>query len=264
MLALHVFGTLEITGPTGGGALRAPMQRRLLGALIVRRDTLCNALDLCDVLWPSRPPPSALKVLHTYIGAVRRALPEEVVIETIGQSYRLVADWPEVLDVARFEALITRTRDAVDAETIADLLGEAIALRRGPAYGEFADEPFAVAEAARVEQLYRASVTRRLDVLLALGRHDEGLADAQALAELHGEDEHLVASVMIALYRDGRQGDALRLYDVTRRMLRDEFGVEPSSELQQRFTQVLRHAAELDIRGDHDGGGAGKAAARRA
>jgi DNA-binding SARP family transcriptional activator len=227
----------------------ARLQRRLLAALTIRGGHSCSRDHLIDVLWGDTPPPSAVKVLQTYVSSLRHLLGDGLVIRTVGSAYRLEGDLPAAVDAIRFERLLRDARSAVgrgDWGTAEGLLNAALALWRGRAYDEFADEPFATAESARLERLRLEAETERLECALRLGRALEVVDDAICLAGEHRLDERLQAIAMVALYRCRRPGDALRVYETTSRALADEVGLDPGVELVELRGRILRHDPTLE------------------
>jgi DNA-binding SARP family transcriptional activator len=229
--------------------LPARLQRRLLAALTIRGGRSCSRDHLIDVLWGDTPPPSAVKVLQTYVSSLRHLLGDGLVIRSVGSAYRLEGDLASAVDGVRFERLLHDARVAAGREdwrTAERLLDAALALWRGRAYDEFADEPFATAESARLERLRREAETERLECALRLGQARDIVDDAICLAGEHPLDERLQALVMVALYRCRRPGEALRSYETTKRALAKEVGLEPGAELAELRSRILRHDPTLE------------------
>ena len=216
-------------------ALGGPTQRRVFAALVARRREVVDVSALVDVCWPGAPAPDrAEHNIRTYVHRLRNALQEDGErLATVGTGYRLDLR-PGELDLERFEELAGNARRAVatgDPVGALDAAGAAEALWSGRPYGELADEPWAIAEVARVNEARAGLVESRAEALLAAERP----ADAVAVTERAVRDEPLRerprALLMRALYESGRQAEALRAFQEFRRYLIDEAGVEPSTDL---------------------------------
>ncbi len=249
MVEIRVLGPLEVIGPDGPVALGARKQRQLLTALLVRRGDSVSADWLIDALWGDEPPESAGKLVQVYVSALRKRLPSPISIRTQAAGYLLECP-PSKVDAARFEHLVDEARAGGSSShpaRIALLLGRALELWHGPAYGEFGDQPFAVAEVARLDALRLAAIETRNEIDLGLGRHLAMLPELRVVADEHPLRERLQAQLMLALYRAGRQADALERYVATRRHLRDELGIDPSEELETLQRRILRHDPDLIV-----------------
>jgi predicted ATPase/DNA-binding SARP family transcriptional activator len=244
---IRVLGPLEIVGGMGTVAQPALKQRQLLAALLVGSDKTCSSDLLVDALWGASPPRSAPKLLQVYVSKLRKVLPSSARIRTQGSGYALeLADG--VLDSDRFERLIAEGREAAQTGNPAlaeSLLRRALALWRGQAYGELVYNEFVRAEAERLEELRLLAVVERIDAELELGRHVELLPELRSLAAEHTLRERLQAQAMLALYRSGRQSEALDLYSTTRAHLHEELGLEPGAELRDLQRRILRHDPTL-------------------
>ena len=242
-----MLGPVEVIGGNGRAALTSK-QRRLLAALVVADGRSCTVDELVDALWGESPPTSAAKLVQVYVSQVRKALAEPVRIVTGPGSYALDAP-PEAIDVRRFELLVgdcaAARRQGNDALG-SSLAEQALALWRGRPYGELAYDQFARAEVERLEELRLVAVEERIEAQLALGRHAELLAGVLALASEHPLRERLQGQAMLALYRSGRQSDALAYYAGARSKL-DELGLEPGAELRELQRRILQQAPALDI-----------------
>jgi DNA-binding SARP family transcriptional activator len=200
---------------------------------------------LAEALWGEQAPRSAANALQNYVLRLRRALrtAEGVQILTDPTGYRLQAP-ADVVDARLAERLVGEGREAVaggDPATAARLLREALALWRGRALAEFTDQPFAQAEAARLEELREAAREDLADAELALGRHHDLVGELEAMVASHPLRERRWGQLMLARYRDGRQAEALDAFRVLRRTLREELGVDPSRELQDLHQRILQH-----------------------
>jgi predicted ATPase/DNA-binding SARP family transcriptional activator len=246
---VRVLGPLEVVGDGGVVPVGALMQRRLLAALVIDAGETCSADVLVDALWGESPPSSAAKLLQVYVSQLRKVLPAGARIRTRGAGYVLALD-DGSLDAARFERLLAQARDARAAGNPAlasSLLGRALALWRGRAYGELAYDDFARAEADRLDELRLIALEERIDAQLALGRHGELLAELGSLAAEHPLRERLQEQAMLALYRCGRQAEALDVYAAVRARLHDDLGLEPGAELRELQRRILQQDAGLAV-----------------
>lgn len=241
----RVLGPVEAIVDGRPVRLPAAKPRALLALLLLNRNRVVAVEQLIDGLWDD-PPETAAKALQGYVSQLRRALGTERV-ETRPPGYLLSVDEGE-LDLDAFETLAAEGRErltAGDAEAAAARLAEALRLWRGPPLAEF-DDPFA-REARRVlEEAHTVALETRIDADLALGRHDQVVGELEQLVAREPYRERPRAQLMLAFYRSGRQADALELYRQTRRVLSDELGIEPSKELQQLESAILRHDPGLD------------------
>src|SRR5919109_4671338 len=230
--------------PVGGGK-----QRALLALLLTHPNEVLSSDRLIDDLWGAEPPPTAAKMLQNYVSRLRRTLGANgagTVLETRGSGYLLRVESGE-RDLDRFEELLERARATLggDPEKAARLLREALALWRGPPLSEFAYEPFAQAEIARLEELRIEAIEERIEADLAVGRHAELVAELGRLVHEHRFRERLRAQLMLALYRCGRQADALASYRDARRALVQELGLEPGPQLRELERAILAQDEKL-------------------
>ena len=198
-------------------------------------------------MWGEQPPATAVKTVQVYVSHLRRALVEDVVSSSRG-GYVLAVD-AERIDALRFERLLDEGRAALsgdDPARAAELLRAALALWRGRALGDFAYERFAQDERARLEELRLAAVEERIEADLRLGRHVEVVPELEGLVREQPVRERLRAQHMLALYRSGRQADALESFRDARRSLTEELGLEPGRELRELEQAILTQAPELD------------------
>jgi DNA-binding SARP family transcriptional activator/CheY-like chemotaxis protein len=230
-------------------------QRAVLAALLVRAARVVSLDQLIDDLWPEHPPARAAATVQVFVSNLRRVLEPgrargtpATVLRTAAPGYRLVAP-PGTVDAREFARLAGQGHAALDGddpEQAADLLRRAAELWRGQALADLPDVPFARIEAARLEELRLGAAEDRIDAELALGRHTALVADLEQLVGEHPLRERLRAQSMLALYRCGRQADALETYRAGRRVLRDELGLEPGTRLAELEQAVLRHDPDLD------------------
>lgn len=244
----RILGPLEVRDgdrelPLGGGK-----QRAFLALLLVNANRTVSIDRIIDDLWDGRAPESAPKMVQIYVSKLRKMLaPGKLHTRPPGYSLQLE---PDELDLHRFESVVAEARAALDAgraEQAADRLREALALWRGPALAEFASEPFAQHEGARLEELRVAAVESRVEADLALGRHRAVVSELEALTGRHPLRERLRSQHMLALYRSGRHAEALASYQVFRRKLADELGIEPSASLREFERQILQQDPSLEL-----------------
>lgn len=252
-----ILGQLEVLSEGNRLDVGGPKQRAVLGLLVIEANRVVPIDRLVDQLWAGHPPARAIGTLQAYVSNLRRALEPRrpagtpaTVLVTYPPGYVLRVD-PASVDAVRFEQLAEegrRSLDGGDAEAGEDLLARALALWRGPALADFVYEPFAAAEAARLEELRLSALEDRLDAMLGLGRHHAVVADLEHLVATHPLRERLRGQLMLALYRSGRQAEALRCYDAGRRMLGEELGIEPSRALKELEERILAHDGALEWR----------------
>ena len=246
MAAFRLLGPLEVAVEGRPVPFPAAKPRALLALLLLDRNRVVSVDRLIDELWGEEPPETAGKALQGYISQLRKALGADRVATT-SPGYSLRVE-PGELDVDRFETLADDGRErlaAGDARAAAELLAEALALWRGPPLAEFT-EPFAAAARGRLEDARTAAVESRVDADLALGRHTELITELEQLVAAEPYRERLRGELMLALYRAGRQADALEVYRQTRDTLVGELGIEPSRELQELEQAILRHDESLE------------------
>ena len=248
VIEFGVLGSLEVVDRDGRLALGAPKQRALLAVLLLRRGEPVSSDRLIDEVWGDQPPATATKLVHGYVSSLRKVLGDGLLL-TEGRGYVLRVS-PGQLDVDRFEALVRRGREALergDPLTAASVLREALAVWRGPALADFAYEPFAQAEIARLEESRLAALEDRVDADLASGEQARLVGELEGLVREHPLRERLRAQLMLALYRSGRQADALEAYQHARRELLDGLGLEPGRALQELERAILAHDPGLDL-----------------
>ena len=247
-MEIRVLGPLELVTDDGRVPLPAK-HRRLLAALLVRVGETRSADVLIDSLWEMAPPASASSLLQVYVSQLRKTLPAPARIATVGSGYALSLDEAS-LDAAQFERLLREGKEAMNdgnPALAASVFARALGLWRGQAYGELAYEEFARAEAERLEELRLVCIDARLEAGLTLGQHDDLLPELQGLALAHPLRERVQAQLMLALYRCGRQTEALDLFREVCRRLREELGLEPGSELHELQRRILQHDPTLAV-----------------
>ena len=226
----------------GGGR-----QRALLAILLLHANEAVSADRLIDDLWGQSPPATARKIVQLYVSRLRKELGNGRLVSR-SPGYMLCVERSE-LDLARFESLLGEA-SRTGPGSAAPKLRDALALWRGPPLADFAYEPFARAEIARLEELRWAAREQRIDADLATGRHAELIGELEALIAEHPLRERLRAQLMLALYRSGRQAEALDAYRHTRRELSDQLGLEPGEQLKRLEQAILRQDPALDLADD--------------
>jgi DNA-binding SARP family transcriptional activator len=244
----RILGPVEVRAQGRPLAVRGGRQRALLALLLLRSGEPLSRDRLIEGLWGERPPDGAVKTVQAVVSRLRRALGGEATRLVRGASgYRLWVE-PEELDLARFERLCADGRRALAAgrpERAAARLRAALEEWRGPALADVALEPFAPREAARLEDMRAAAVEDRIEADLALGRGVELVGELEALVEREPMRERLRGQLMLALYRSGRQGEALDAYRDAVRTLDAELGLRPGPELDRLQQAILAHDPAL-------------------
>jgi YVTN family beta-propeller protein len=244
----RLLGPLEVSEDDRPLELGGAKQRALLAVLLLNGGEAVSADRLIDALWRDEAPASALNSVHIYVSQLRKALGDGRLV-TERRGYRLLLE-PEQLDVERFERLVAQGRELRaqgDAERASETLRSALSLWRGPALADFTYEPFAQTEIARLEELRLAALEERIDADLALGRDVELVPELEALVRDHPLRERLRGQLMLALYRSGRQAQALDVYRDGRRLLSDQLGLEPSPALRELEHRILNQDPALEV-----------------
>jgi predicted ATPase/DNA-binding SARP family transcriptional activator len=243
----RILGPLEITRDGIAVGLPPPRAQHVLIVLLLDANRVVSVDRLCDELWQEHPPDSARAALHVHIATLRRALGPGARLHTRSPGYVLELDDGQ-LDARRFEDELGAARDAHAAGKLGgdEQLRHALAIWRGPALAEFGALPCALAEAARLDELRLDGLETRIDADLALARHGELVAELQRLTAAHPYRERLHGQLVLALYRAGRQADALSAYHHARSILVEELGIEPGTELRDLQRAILAHDPGLD------------------
>jgi DNA-binding SARP family transcriptional activator len=240
---LRVLGPVEALADGTRLPLGGRRQRALLALLLATPGQPVSADRLIDELWAGEPPDGSDTTLRSYVSRLRATLAEVVTIKAVSGGYAIDVE-PDLIDSVRFEALLGQGETALArraAGRAADRLTEALALWRGNAFGDVADDGALRDEAQRLEGLRLRAVELRLEARLALG-HGAGLVDElELLVREHPFRERFWRHLMLALYRSGRQAEALDAYQRARHLLSDQLGVEPGDELRQVHLAILRH-----------------------
>ncbi len=246
-MEFRILGPLEVWDGNSEVSLSGPKPRALLALLLLHPNEVVAADRLIDELWGEETLERAA-ALRVNVSRLRKALPQDV-LTTRSPGYVIRLE-PDELDLHRFERLVDEGRSLLgdgQAAEASQRLRDALSLWRGPALADFAYESFARAAIARLEEIRLAAVELRIEADLALGRHHELVGELDALVAEHPLRERLSRFRMTALYRSGRQAEALDAYKDARRPLVDELGIEPSTALQELERAILRQDAALDV-----------------
>jgi WD40 repeat protein/DNA-binding SARP family transcriptional activator len=244
----RLLGPLEVVGDGGAQLpIGTGRQRALLALLILRANELVPSDRLVDELWDESPPLTANRMLHNQVSALRRELGQNGRLETHGSAYRLVVH-PGERDVDRFEELVASGQEQIDTDPgeAAERLRRALELWRGPALSDLPYERFAQTEIARLEERRWVAFEARVQAELALGRHADLVSELEAAAAEQPLREHVHGQLMLALYRCGRQAEALEAYRRARATLVEQIGVEPGRELRALQEAILAQDPALD------------------
>jgi DNA-binding SARP family transcriptional activator/tetratricopeptide (TPR) repeat protein len=249
----RILGPLEVLKDSQAVSLPRGQGRTLLAILVLRAGEVVSTDRLIDELWGEDPPATATNALQNLVSKLRKRLEPAsasgvlpTVLETHLPGYLLAID-PGQVDANRFRHLLAEAREA-SVDDRAAMLHRALSLWRGPALADFIYEPFAQTEIAALEELRLTAIEERIEADLALGRHGELVGELEGLASEHPLRERLRGHLMLALYRSGRQVEALEVYTNTRQKLVEELGIEPGRSLQQLQGAILRQDASLDMK----------------
>jgi DNA-binding SARP family transcriptional activator len=242
MLEFRILGPLEVWDGEKTLELGGQRQRAVLALLAIHVGEVVPSERLITYLWGESPPPTAATSLQNAVSQLRKALGADVV-ETRAHGYALNAE-KDAVDARRFEQLVNEARTA-EAERRASLVGEALQLWRGPPLADFSYEGFAQNEAARLEELRLTALEERIEAQLELGGAAELVGELEQLVRENPLRERPRGQLMLALYRSGRQAEALQAYQEARKMLVDELGIEPTPSLQQLHASILRQESAL-------------------
>jgi DNA-binding SARP family transcriptional activator/tetratricopeptide (TPR) repeat protein len=243
-MEFRILGPLEVRQDEKVLPLGGAKQRALLAILLLHANEVVSIDRLVDELWGDAAPESAIKTLQVHVSQLRKSLGDADVLVTRPPGYLLRVEEGE-LDAERFERLVSGARSQPPARAAA-MLRDALALWRGPPLADLAYESFAQAEIGRLEEQRAATLEGRVEAELALGRHADLIGELESLVARHPLRERLRGQLMLALYRSGRQAEALEVYRDTRRALVEELGIEPSRELQELERQILGQDASLE------------------
>ncbi len=249
-LDFRILGPLEVSDETGPIALGGPRQRALLAILVLEAGRVVPTDRLVDLLWGDEAPKTATASLQNSIARLRKALGAEA-LETRPPGYTLTVS-PSQVDARRFEQALTDAR-RLPPQGRRERLQAGLALWRGPALAEFAFDDFAQAEIRRLEELRLVAQEERIAADLELGLHGAVVGELEGLVGDHPLRETFRGQLMLALYRAGRQAEALEAYRDARARFIDELGIEPGPELKRLQAEILRHEAGLAV-GDASAG----------
>ncbi len=248
MLEYRILGPLQILRDGVEVVLTAPKVKALALVLLLNPNEVISADVLVEALWGAHRPDSGRKLVQVYVSQLRSALGAEE-IQTVAQGYRIRVT-PMGLDAARFDRMRRDGRAALatgNAELAFALSRRALALWHGRALADVADEPYAAAEAARLDELRVECTEDELEAELALGRHEEVVPRLQRLTAEHPLRERVRERLALALYRCGRQSEALEVLAAGRRNLRDELGIDPGMGHRDLERAILNHDPLLDL-----------------
>jgi WD40 repeat protein/DNA-binding SARP family transcriptional activator len=249
-LEIRILGRVDALVDGQALPLGGSKQRAVLAMLALRANRTVAAEELIDGLWGDRPPQSAAKMVQLYVHRLRKAFGKdwsEARIVTRGRGYELQLP-DDGVDAARFERLVERARHEAEQGVVDGSARGALELWRGAPLADVASEPFAGAEIRRLEELHLRAVELEIDAELAAGHHDDVIGRLEALIAEHPAHERFHAQRMLALYRAGRQSEAVEGYRAAHRALGEAIGVEPGPELRRLQEQILAHDPALDAR----------------
>lgn len=261
----RILGPLEAHAAAGPLPLGGAKPRALLALLLLNANQVVSSNRLIEELWGEQPPDTATTALQGHVSALRKLLepgrargePNRVLL-TRPPGYLLQIE-PEQLDLRRFERLRSTAREAFGAGDVPGAqakLEQALSLWRGGPLADLVYEPFAQTEIARLEELRLGALEERIEADLALGCHSELIGELEALTAEHPLRERFLAQLMLALYRAGRQAEALEAHRESRRALVGELGIEPGRELQELERAILTQDPSLDLASPGSGSGA--------
>jgi WD40 repeat protein/DNA-binding SARP family transcriptional activator len=247
---IHVLGRVDVVVDGRSLPLTRRKQRAVLAMLALRANRTVATDDLIDGLWGDRPPASAAKNVQSYVSQLRKELASDdsgASIVTRGRGYELKLP-DDAVDAARFEHLVERARQEAERGIVDGSAQGALELWRGAPLADVAEEPFAGPEIRRLEELHLRALELGIDAELAAGHNAEAIGRLEALIGEHPAHERFHAQRMLALYRAGRQSEAVEAYRAAHRVLAEQIGGEPGPELARLQEQILAHDPALDAR----------------
>ena len=248
-MEFRILGLLEVADGPRSIELRGSKLRTLLAVLLLHVNEVVSADALMEALWGDLAPDSAANTLQGYVSQLRKALGAGAILT---RSPGYVLNVPaETIDAVRFERMLKEGQDALagdDPAVAAGILADALELWRGQALADFAFDSLAQVDIARLEELRLVATEHLVEADLALGRHDELVGRLRSLVENHPLRERLWSQLVLALYRSGRQAEALRALAEVRRRLGEELGIEPGVGLRRLEEDVLLQRPHLDWR----------------
>ncbi len=249
MIRLHALGALTITDHGREVAIGGPRQRRLVAVLLINRNAVVSVDRLADVVFDGEPTDAASTTLRSYVARLRKVVDGSAGPSVVTQAPGYLLQVPdEAFDVACFEQLVAEARSASarnDPMGAGSALRQALGLWRGDAFVEFADEDWAQPEAQRLGELRLAAQEALFEAELACGRAAELVPEIDAMAGQHPLRDGFRSQLMLALYRAGRQADALRAFQDHRTVMVEELGLDPTPALQQLEERILAHDPTL-------------------
>jgi DNA-binding SARP family transcriptional activator len=250
-MEIRLLGPVELVSARGPVPIGSEKQRALLAFLALRPQRLVTNDALVDGLWGDDPPDGAVKALRFHVSRLRGILRQADAADTLQTrpGGYLLAVAEDAVDVVRFERAVAGARlarlDGVAPDAISSAFRDALALWAGPALADVNGEPFVAGERRRLEELRLVTTEDYLTAELAGGRHAEAVGELERMVDSHPLRERLWELLITALYRSGRQADALAAYQRVRRILADELGIEPSTPLRELEQKVLLQDADL-------------------
>ncbi|MGH9283564.1 MAG: BTAD domain-containing putative transcriptional regulator, partial [Acidimicrobiales bacterium] len=250
-MEFRILGPLEVTSEGRPVPLPGSRERTVLALLLLSPNRVVSSDRLIDELWTEKSPDQPAQALRVFVSRLRKAMKDaagDAAVVSRPPGYLLEFDTTH-LDAAKFETLVARGGDEAGqgrSEDAAVTLAQALALWRGTALADVVDTPAVRAEAARLEEARLGALEDRIEADLACGRHGSLVPELDQLTGVHPLRERLWGQRMVALYRSGRQADALRAYQDLRRLLADELGLDPSPDLARLESAILRHDPGLD------------------
>ncbi len=252
MLEFRILGPLEVVGDDGPISLGGPKQRATLAILLLDANRVVSVERLADDLYSGAAPVTAVTQVQRQISELRKVLGASA-IQTRAPGY-VIRLAPDQLDLKRFEHRAEEAGRALatgDARTGARVLADALDLWRGPPLADLAHEPFAQISIERLEEIRLAAVEQRVEAELGFGCHAQLVGELEELVAEHPLREHFYGQLMLALYRSGRQAEALDVYRSAREALVKEFGIEPTSALRELERAILTQDTSLDLDLEH-------------
>jgi DNA-binding SARP family transcriptional activator len=247
-MEFRVLGPLEVLDGDQAVKLGGAKQRALLAVLLLDANAVVSSDRLVDLLWGEEPPATASHSIQVYVSNLRKAV-GSARLRTVPPGYAIDVG-PDELDLARFERLLDDGRSRLaegQADQAAVTLREALGLWHGPPLADFSYEPFAQPAIGRLEELRLSAVEERIEADLACGKHAALAGELEELVRAHPLRERLRGQLMLALYRAGRQAEALEAFQEARRALVDELGIDPSPALQRLERAILQQDPGLDL-----------------
>ncbi|MBA3475566.1 MAG: AAA family ATPase, partial [Actinobacteria bacterium] len=245
-MEFRILGPLEVLDGEQSVPLKGAKPRALLGVLLLHANEVVSNARLVDELWGERPPATAENLVQGYVHALRKQLGSDTLL-TQAPGYRLRV-LPEALDLLEFQRLVAVARTA-ELEEAAALRRRALALWHGPPLADLSFEGPARHESGRLSELRLETQIERIEAELELGRHAALIGELESLVGAHTYQERLHAQLILALYRSGRQAEALQAYQSVRRVLSDELGLQPGQALRDLEAAILRQDEALVLDG---------------